>query len=92
MFCAHRGGVILNVGKPYMPFLVRAHWDREANVWWAESDDILGLVAEADTVEGLVDDIRAIVPDLMQMNAQTITGAIDIHLVADRVEDISVAV
>lgn len=32
---------------------VRAEWDEEARVWVATSDDVPGLVTEADTVEDL---------------------------------------
>ena len=34
---------------------VRAEWDSEAGVWVAESDDVPGLVTEADTLERLVE-------------------------------------
>lgn len=33
---------------------VRAEWDEEAKVWVATSDDVPGLVAEADTAETLL--------------------------------------
>jgi hypothetical protein len=39
-------------------FRVLAHWVEEARVWWAESVDIKGVVAEADTLEGLVDEAK----------------------------------
>ncbi len=48
---------------------VLAHWDAEAGVWWAESADLPSLVAEADTIEALIADLRAIVPDLLELNA-----------------------
>jgi predicted RNase H-like HicB family nuclease len=47
---------------------VSAHWDDDAKVWWAESDDVIGLVAEAKTLEGLVDDLRDLVPELLTLN------------------------
>lgn len=32
-------------------YRVEAHWDDEDGVWWAESKEMRGLVAEAATVE-----------------------------------------
>ncbi len=49
-------------------FRVQAHWDDKAGVWWAESKDVRGLVAESATLEGLLDDIKLLVPDLLEPN------------------------
>ena len=48
------------------PVQVRARWDAEARVWWAESDNLPGLVTEAETQEALKDRLLRIVPDLLQ--------------------------
>ena len=53
-------------------FTVKAHWDAEAQVWWAESDDVPGLVAEAETHDALVEDLRQLVPELLELNAPEI--------------------
>ncbi|HEX5327649.1 MAG TPA: DUF1902 domain-containing protein [Acetobacteraceae bacterium] len=74
-----------------MALEIRAHWDAEAHVWWAESDDVIGLVAEAETVESLLDDLRHIVPELMALNAQQPGVRAEIRLVADRVEGLDAA-
>jgi len=47
---------------------VDAHWDSEAGVWAAESEDIPGLVTEAESLNGLVDKIRVLVPELFELN------------------------
>ena len=47
---------------------VEAHWDAEAGVWVAESEDIPGLVAEAESVNALVEKIRVLVPELFALN------------------------
>ncbi|MCI0430739.1 MAG: DUF1902 domain-containing protein [Rhodospirillales bacterium] len=52
-------------------FEVRAHWDAEAGVWWAESDDIPGLVTEAKTFDDLVSNVCALIPDLLELNGGT---------------------
>lgn len=49
-------------------FTVKAFWDGEAGVWVAESDDVPGLVTEADTVEHLIAKLRVMVPELLEAN------------------------
>jgi predicted RNase H-like HicB family nuclease len=45
-----------------------AHWDSEAGVWVAESEDIPGLVAEAESMNALVEKVRVLVPELFELN------------------------
>lgn len=47
---------------------VRAEWDDEARVWVATSDDVPGLVTEADTVEELENKLRTLIPELLDAN------------------------
>lgn len=47
---------------------VRAEWDPDARVWVAESDDVPGLVTEADTIDQLVERLRVLVPELLELN------------------------
>ena len=47
---------------------VEARWDSEAGVWVAESDDIPGLVAEAESMNALVEKVRVLVPELFELN------------------------
>jgi hypothetical protein len=49
-------------------FIVRAHRDTETGGWWADSDDVPGLVTEAATYDELVDRVLAVVPDLCKAN------------------------
>jgi predicted RNase H-like HicB family nuclease len=49
---------------------VRAHWDADAKAWWAESDDIPGLVTEATTFDELVSNVCALIPDLLELNGE----------------------
>jgi predicted RNase H-like HicB family nuclease len=51
-----------------MEFQVHATWDQEASVWVAESDDVPGLVTEADTLEALLDKVRGLIPELLEAN------------------------
>ncbi|MDN5937196.1 MAG: DUF1902 domain-containing protein [Salinisphaera sp.] len=54
-----------------MHFLIKAFWDSEASVWVASSDDELGLVAEAKSLDALVAKIRELVPELVELNGLT---------------------
>jgi predicted RNase H-like HicB family nuclease len=65
-------------------FEVTAVWDPEAGVWVAESNDIPGLVAEAETMDELVPELEKIIPALIAENhVQTPRGSrLDYHLVA----------
>jgi predicted RNase H-like HicB family nuclease len=49
-------------------FEVLARWDSEAGVWVAESEDIPGLVAEADSPNNLARKLRILVPELLELN------------------------
>ncbi len=51
-----------------MHLLIRAFWDSDANVWVASSDDELGLVAEAESLDTLIKKIRELVPELVELN------------------------
>ena len=47
---------------------IRAQWDSEAGVWVAESEDVPGLVAEADSPNVLVQKLRTLIPELLELN------------------------
>jgi Domain of unknown function (DUF1902) len=46
---------------------IRARWDDEASVWIATSDDVHGLVVEADTWPAMIEEVRLILPDLLEL-------------------------
>lgn len=48
--------------------LVHAHWDPEASVWVATSEDVPGLATEADTAEALDLKLRVMIPELLREN------------------------
>lgn len=50
---------------------IRAQWDSEAGVWVAESEDVPGLVAEADSPDVLVQKLRTLIPELLELNGAT---------------------
>lgn len=50
------------------PYSVRAEWDGEAAVWVATSDDVPGLITEAETIEALDAKLKGMVPELLEAN------------------------
>jgi hypothetical protein len=71
---------------------VRAHWDEEAQVWWAESEDVPGLVTEAATFDELIQNVRELTPELLQLNGVQLADAdVAIHCVAERTAKVSAA-
>ena len=65
---------------------VKAFWDPEASVWVAESQDVPGLVTEAETVERLIAKLQLMVPELLEANGALLPEEKDvsIKLVAER--------
>jgi hypothetical protein len=51
---------------------IKARWDDEASVWIATSDDVHGLVVEADTWAAMIEEVRLILPDLLELLGQPI--------------------
>ena len=48
--------------------IVRATWDDEAAVWVATSEDVVGLITEADTLELLTAKLKVMIPELLELN------------------------
>ena len=53
------------------PLYVRTEWDTEAGVWVATSDDVPGLVTEAETMEQLIAKLRIMIPELLELNKES---------------------
>ena len=67
------------------PYFVRAEWDDEAAVWVATSDDVPGLVTEAQTLEALDTKLRTMVPELLDANGcMPADGQVAVELLARR--------
>ena len=74
-------------------YKVHAQWDDKTSVWWAESDDIPGLVAQADSFEELVDTVHGLAPDLLELNGLKPKKGVDlpIHVIAERMTHVRIA-
>ena len=72
---------------------VNAEWDPEAKVWVATSDDVPGLITEADSVEALAEKLSIMIPELLDANRTSVGAAIrevPINLIAHREQLISI--
>jgi predicted RNase H-like HicB family nuclease len=85
----YRGGLIRR-GKDFVmqtkPYFIRAEWDDEARVWVATSDDVPGLATEAETMEGLIEKLKTMVPDLLEANGQIIDYEVPFEIMTRRFE------
>jgi hypothetical protein len=50
------------------PLFVRAEWDELACVWVATSDDVPGLATEEENLEGLIEKLKIMIPELLDVN------------------------
>lgn len=76
-----------------MKLKIRAIWDAEAQVWVAESENVPGLVTEADTIEVLTAKLRNMIPELLILNnliSEDYSGGIEFELSTVRQELIQV--
>lgn len=60
---------------------IQVTFDAEAGVWWAESDDLPGLVSEAPTLDTSMDRVAAVAPDLLAANGGAV-GQVCLEFVA----------
>jgi hypothetical protein len=49
---------------------ITARWDGEAGVWLATSDDVPGLVVEAETWPAMIEEVRLVLPELLEVSGQ----------------------
>jgi predicted RNase H-like HicB family nuclease len=54
------------------PYFIRAEWDEEVNVFVASSDDVPGLATEGETLEGLIEKLKIMIPELLEANGMDI--------------------
>jgi hypothetical protein len=47
---------------------IQARWDGEAAVWIATSDDVAGLVVEAENWDDMIAEVRLVLPDLLELS------------------------
>ena len=70
------------------PIDIQARWDDEASVWIATSDDVAGLVVEADTWPAMIEEVRLVLPELLALSGE---NAEDLSLTFRAEEHLDVA-
>jgi len=68
------------------PLFVRAEWDEDARVWVATSDDVPGLATEEDNLEGLIEKLKIMIPELLDVNEAKGEGEVSFELLTRRFE------
>lgn len=59
---------------------VLAQWDSDAGVWVAESNDVPGLVAEAESPNRLSQKLKILIPELLELNGIPSDRAASFHI------------
>ena len=54
---------------------IDARWGAEASVWIATSNDVPGLVVEADTWPAMIEEVRLVLPDLLELSGEGTNNA-----------------
>ena len=71
-----------------MKCTVKLVWDSESDRWYTETDDIPGLVLEAESFDRLVDRVRLAAPEMLELNCNYI-GPVYVSFEAERIEKVS---
>jgi hypothetical protein len=50
---------------------IQARWDSEAAVWIATSGDVPGLVVEADSWSRMIEEVRLVLPELLELSGKS---------------------
>ena len=64
--------------------VIHAVWDSEAGCWCATSDEFPGLATGADTIEILIERLKVIVPELVELNGIPVAERVSFELRARR--------
>ena len=51
---------------------IQARWDGEASVWIATSPDVAGLVIEAESWPAMIDEVRTVLPELLEVSGNRV--------------------
>lgn len=65
------------------PFTIvaKANWDEEAQVWVATSEDLPGLVTEAEDLKVLLEKVILVAQDLLEDDGDRFAGLAEIPIV-----------
>lgn len=74
---------------------IKAVWDEDARVWFAESEDVPGLATEAGTLDALTAKLRTLVPELLELNGIQLPVEdhdLPFRVIAERTEHVRIGV
>jgi hypothetical protein len=60
-----------DLGPMTRDITIEARWDGEASVWIATSRDVPGLVVEADTWPSMIEEVRLVLPELLELSGKS---------------------
>jgi hypothetical protein len=67
------------------PIVIHADWDPDAAVWVATTQDLRGLVTEADSIEALRAKLPGMILDLLEENGiSDLPASIELHCAGER--------
>jgi len=69
---------------------IKMLWDNETDRWYTETEDVPGLALESGSFDALVEKVRLIAPDVLEMNCDYV-GPIHFNFLAHRTETIRTA-
>ena len=67
---------------PTPSYTITCLWDDEALVWYVAETDVPGLATEAPTLEEMEHKLRAIIPELLELNVPGFAQPVPYELVA----------
>jgi len=80
---------LIHWGQKMLTYQVHARWDDEAKVWWADSEDVPGLAAESASHDELIQDIKLLVVELLELNVPAARGKrVSVKIVSEQIEDL----
>jgi predicted RNase H-like HicB family nuclease len=81
MMETNRSGERRKIGRL---IVVRATWDSEAAVWVAESEDVPGLITEAESIEVLEAKLPGLIQDLLgEEEGEGQEIEVPVHIIAE---------
>ena len=74
-------------------FTIKVKWDAEASVWYVEDTDVPGLVVEDESFEGLMEKIKVLASELLDLIKHLLDGneadSLPIHVMAEQLLEIA---
>lgn len=67
-------------------YWVKAGWDADADCWYVADSNVPGLATGAETVPLLLDKLRVMIPELLELNGAECRDEVPIELIAHRSE------